>query len=368
MFNFGAIARARAAMLGGQYEGQQERYRRDQQADAVKRQEAAQAFARWAQEQQLARQAERDTYSRQRVALGDARLREQDQLDAIRNGGEDAPEMVGAQLLAGMNAMRGSGGNTAFRVGASKTAPFRQTVAGVDVQAPDMGAPTYGTAGGRTFRFDRQRAANAKTQGEALDLAAQDARDRRTDQRAEARDARAMARSMALLQAKGQQVAAGRPLPSMLADKLGSYNALIGTATDALTKFDAARTGENGTPRNVTGLLTGAVTGKVGQALGFGREPAAISARAALSNVASSIMKDRSGGAITPQEFQRLDPFLPSRFDDENVARQKLVDLIAELERIKAERLDALEGSGYDVSVVRGGTASRRPARPEDVR
>lgn len=179
MFNFGALARARAGMLKGAAEGEQERYEREQQAAALRRAEEAQAFQRWATERQMARMAAQDAYGRQRDAMGDQRTRERDQLDAIQSGGEAAPEMVGSQLLAGLNAMRGGGGNTAFRMPAPRTTPFRQTVAGVDVAAEDMGGPTYGTAGGRTFRFDRQRGANVKAREAATDAALDVAADER---------------------------------------------------------------------------------------------------------------------------------------------------------------------------------------------
>ena len=167
-----------------------------------------------------------------------------------------------------------------------------------------------------------------------------------------------------------------RPLPAQMAEKQGSYRALIGTADDALTKFDKAA-GVDPT----TGKPTKAVTGmfdalrstkavrQLGQTTGLplGLDAEGISATAALSNLASSIMKDRSGGAITPQEFVRLEPFLPSKFEDEEKNRQNLIDLRAELERIHEERLNALEASGYDVSHLRWrGGGSEAPAASGD--
>ena len=155
----------------------------------------------------------------------------------------------------------------------------------------------------------------------------------------------------------------GRPLSANLADTLGSYNALIGTADDALAKFDKAA-GVDPTTGKSTKALTGWFDGlrntSLAQNLGMGMGKDATSAVAALSNLASSIMKDRSGGAITPQEFERLQPFLPSKYDNEEDARQKMVDLKSTLEQIREARLSALEGSGYDVSALRG--SGRAPA------
>lgn len=145
----------------------------------------------------------------------------------------------------------------------------------------------------------------------------------------------------------------GRPLPASIAEKLGSYNATLAVAEDALGKFDQASgydpaTGK--TTKAVTGLLDGLRSSTVASNIpGIGLGNAANSAVAALANVASSIMKDRSGGAITPQEFERLSPFLPSKYDDEGRARQKLVDLIGMLKATQQERTTALTDAGYNV-------------------
>ena len=153
----------------------------------------------------------------------------------------------------------------------------------------------------------------------------------------------------------GQQ---GRPLSQNLADNLGTFGALMATGDDALQKLDAAVAAG----KDVTGAIRGRITGSIGQALHIpgSSDPMEVSARAALANVASSLMKERSGGAITPQEFVRLEPFLPSKTDDEAVARQKLVDLLGNLKTVREERLNALEASGWDVSGIRrsGGAGS----------
>ena len=95
----------------------------------------------------------------------------------------------------------------------------------------------------------------------------------------------------------------GRPLSANLADTLGSYNALIGTADDALAKFDKAA-GVDPTTGKSTKALTGWFDGlrntSLAQNLGMGMGKDATSAVAALSNLASSIMKDGSAAMPRP--------------------------------------------------------------------
>lgn len=170
--------------------------------------------------------------------------------------------------------------------------------------------------------------------------------------------------NLARLGAQLKQPTAGKILPSNLVDKLAMFNAMVKSASGAKDKFDRAVAAG----KDVTGPIRGRVTGSLGQMLGLGTDPLEVSARGAMTNIASQIMKERSGGAITPQEFERLEPFLDMKNVTEGVAAQKLVDLINELHLIREERLNALEGSGYDVSGLRakpaGAGTGYRPTNP----
>lgn len=179
---FAGLARARAKMLEGGLRGEQERYERDTT-------EQARVFREWATRKQLEETEKDRAYTRDRLTALDAerrtdrdqqasRQREQDQLKAIDSGGEDAPEMVASQLLAGLNAMRGSGGNTAFRAPKPTTPAHTGRVGEVSFDAPTLGT-TYGTSGGRTFRFDRQKGANAAMQDEQRKAQLEQQRDER---------------------------------------------------------------------------------------------------------------------------------------------------------------------------------------------
>lgn len=65
--------------------------------------------------------------------------------------------------------------------------------------------------------------------------------------------------------------------------------------------------------------------------------PEQIAARAAVSNIGSLKLHDRSGAAVTISEFPRLAPFIPKVTDNEATARIKLQNLKDEYARMVAE-------------------------------
>ena len=65
--------------------------------------------------------------------------------------------------------------------------------------------------------------------------------------------------------------------------------------------------------------------------------PEAIDARAAISNIGSLKLHDRSGAAVTVSEFPRLAPFIPKVSDSPVAAKRKLDNLKSEYERMQAE-------------------------------
>ncbi len=143
--------------------------------------------------------------------------------------------------------------------------------------------------------------------------------------------------------------ATGRKVPATVAASLGAYNNILGAAEAA----DQAFTTADSAKLNVSGPIRGRVA-PVLQNLGWEKiDPRETSARATLANIASEIMRQRSGGAITDSEFERLQPFMPSANDTEDLVRQKLTDLKAYLARQRDTALDALEDGGYDVRSFR---------------
>lgn len=314
----------------------------------VEREIKQQAFSNWLQTQAMERQARLDDAQRSRWDALDKRQREQDVLGAQESGYVDAmPEAVSAGMNAATMALGMGRGGQAMQ---PKTAPFRTKVGGVEMQAEDVGGPRYATVGGRLMRMDPQQAANA-----AARQRAEGAQARYQERMDVVRENAANRRAMAEQSRAYNQPYAGKQLPANKVDELGAYNGLIRSSENALAAFDEARKGG----KNITGPITGRAISLFGDFTQMA--PSGISARSLLANLSSQVMKDRSGGAITPQEFVRLEPFLPSQNQDETNARQKLVDLQRELRAIREERLSALEMSGFDVSGVRG-AAERMPS------
>jgi len=140
----------------------------------------------------------------------------------------------------------------------------------------------------------------------------------------------------------------GKPVSEAGANALAVTQGLLKSATDLRAKFGQfVAEGQN---------VSGPIRGRMSPILqAFRRQPSEVTnAQAGLANLSSDIMKARSGGAITPQEFERLEPFLADRNTDEVSAQDKLASLVQELGRVQEEKLEALEDIGRDVSKLKG--------------
>lgn len=138
-----------------------------------------------------------------------------------------------------------------------------------------------------------------------------------------------------------------KPLPASAITNIAAYKNILAAAEDAQGSLAESV----GAGLNTTGPIKGRMS-SLTQAFPsvFGKtDNRVISAQAKLSNVTSEIMKQRSGGAVTDAEFERLKPFLASRNDDETAAAQKLADLIAYLNRSKETLETGFREQGYNV-------------------
>lgn len=78
-------------------------------------------------------------------------------------------------------------------------------------------------------------------------------------------------------------------------------------------------------------------------------DPAGIDTRAAIADLGSLVIHDRSGAAVTAMEFPRLRPFIPSDKDDPATARKKLNRFVMEYQNIVDEATGFYKESGYKV-------------------
>lgn len=126
-------------------------------------------------------------------------------------------------------------------------------------------------------------------------------------------------------------------------EKLIALDDAISAASDATTAMESAKTAKADVSGRVGGVLPvpGWVRNQLGQGGDVGR-----SARSKIGNLTSMIGNLRSGGAITPQEFERLETFLPTANEDEAVVEGKLKDFNAFLQQMRKTRLEAYQKYG----------------------
>jgi len=78
-------------------------------------------------------------------------------------------------------------------------------------------------------------------------------------------------------------------------------------------------------------------------------DPAGIATRAAIADLGSLVIHDRSGAAVTAAEFPRLQPFIPSAKDDPETVKKKLTNFVNVYRTLVNEQADFYEASGYQV-------------------
>jgi hypothetical protein len=78
-------------------------------------------------------------------------------------------------------------------------------------------------------------------------------------------------------------------------------------------------------------------------------DPEGVDTRAAVANLGSMIIHDRSGAAVTAAEYPRLKPFIPKSTDEREVVAKKLNQFVQEYQKINAEMTDFYTEAGYDV-------------------
>jgi len=90
-------------------------------------------------------------------------------------------------------------------------------------------------------------------------------------------------------------------------------------------------------------------------------DPEGVATRAALADLGSMIIHDRSGAAVTAAEFPRLRPFIPTVTDDAATAQKKLDRFVKEFRAVVDEAEGFYRDSGYNVPT--GGRGGGAPTR-----
>ena len=89
-------------------------------------------------------------------------------------------------------------------------------------------------------------------------------------------------------------------------------------------------------------------------------DPKGVDARAAIADLGSLVIHDRSGAAVTAAEFPRLRPFIPAATDDAETVKKKLSRFASEYRAVVEEASEFYKASGYKVptETLRGSGAT----------
>jgi hypothetical protein len=178
--------------------------------------------------------------------------------------------------------------------------------------------------------------------------------------------------SREVLDADGNAIGAkGAPekaLPATAAQKLIENNQNARRAEQALALIsgddilnDAGEVIAKG-DKKATGMK-----GYVPEAILQRTDKAGIDARAALGDLGSMIIHERSGAAVTASEYPRLRPFIPLVTDDPETVKKKLVKFVNEYRKVTDETADFYKESGYRVpsEMLRGSGVRKDAAAPK---
>ena len=103
-------------------------------------------------------------------------------------------------------------------------------------------------------------------------------------------------------------------------------------ARDTVDKFDTMIREASNAMGLLEGVDTGPIAGLVGKGLSkIGGAPGFTDYASSVSRLSSVLLNQLSGAAITPQEYERLKPFIPTVYDDEATAQRKLVRFQTEI-------------------------------------
>lgn len=158
---------------------------------------------------------------------------------------------------------------------------------------------------------------------------------------------------------KAGEAAIGKALPVSAAKGFLDNHRNLQRATDALTLLGGGNIGEAVGDKNATGMkgwLPNAVLERF--------DPKGVDTRAAIADLGSMVVHDRSGAAVTAAEFPRLAPFIPTASDSPENAAKKLQNFKRVYAAINDDARDFYRASGYNVPDVGGSPAPPPPEEP----
>lgn len=138
---------------------------------------------------------------------------------------------------------------------------------------------------------------------------------------------------------------AGKTLPASAVEKMNENRQNLKRAENALTLLQGGSVGDLKGDKDATGVGKGIL----GQTLLNWAEPSGVNARAAMADLGSLVIHQRSGAAVTASEFPRLAPFIPTVNDSPEVARKKVARFVQVYKEVVTDSEDAFREAGYKV-------------------
>ena len=143
------------------------------------------------------------------------------------------------------------------------------------------------------------------------------------------------------VQGKGPPVKA---LPSSAAKGFLDNMTNLRRAETALSLVNGDVVGDATGDKNATGwkgLMPNSILNRV--------DPSGVDTRAAIADLGSLVIHDRSGAAVTASEFPRLAPFVPTAYDDPATVKKKLSMFVQNYRAIIDDSAEFYRQSGYTV-------------------
>lgn len=141
-----------------------------------------------------------------------------------------------------------------------------------------------------------------------------------------------------------------KALPTSAAQKLMENQQNLRKAQEALRLLNGESVGGVAGDQNATGKKAMLSTlGVPGDYILNAIDPSGVNTRAAVGDLGSMVIHDRSGAAVTASEFPRLRPFIPLATDSPEVAKKKTARFVKEYEAVVQEAADFYRQSGYKV-------------------
>jgi hypothetical protein len=166
------------------------------------------------------------------------------------------------------------------------------------------------------------------------------------------RDAQRLQIEQQKLQLDKDKVEKGPPqkaLPISASQKLMENQQNLNKARSALDLIQS-KTGKGAT--GVKGILPDFVLQRT--------DPEGVMTRAAIADLGSMVIHDRSGAAVTASEFPRLKPFIPTFTDDQPTVVKKLKRFLQVYQEIVDDAAEFYKESGYKVPELK---SSKQPAK-----